>query len=146
MATTTEHANALTFDLDCASVDAVPAADINAPVEAAPDARLTDGRRPPARQPSGRVASRNQRAGRPTTRTPPPHTHYLDLERKETRLRADQYGQLTEESRRLNRLRRGEGERLTENTLIRVAVDLLLSHRESLSGVTEDQLRKSVGL
>lgn len=35
-------------------------------------------------------------------------------------------------------------ERLTENTLIRVAIDLLLAHAAELHGSTEDELRDSV--
>jgi hypothetical protein len=35
-------------------------------------------------------------------------------------------------------------ERITENTLIRVAVDLLLARARKLHGLTEDELRKSV--
>jgi len=52
---------------------------------------------------------------------------YLQLERKEVRLRLDQLDALTTLTRRLNRARKGKGERLTENTLIRVAIDLLLA-------------------
>ena len=44
----------------------------------------------------------------------------------------------------LNRQRGGEGERITENTLIRVAVDMLLGQAGRLRGTTEDELRKSV--
>ena len=74
-----------------------------------------------------------------TTETP----KYLTLVRKETRLREDQLDDLTKLTRRLNRARKG-GERLTENTLIRVAVDLLLTQSEALSGNTEHELRDSV--
>jgi hypothetical protein len=66
------------------------------------------------------------------------------LERKELRLRADQLDELARLRRILNRQRGGEGERITENTLIRVAVDLLLTRSGHLRGITEDQLRKSV--
>jgi len=71
---------------------------------------------------------------------------YDELLRKETRLRADQYSRLTELSRRLNRERRGRGERITENTLIRVAIDLLLDRHDDLAGNTETELRQSMGL
>lgn len=71
---------------------------------------------------------------------------YLQLERKETRIRADQWEGLTAAARRLNKQRNRAGERITENTLIRVAADLLLSRADELSGVTEDDLRKSLGL
>jgi hypothetical protein len=66
------------------------------------------------------------------------------LERKELRLRADQLDELARIRRALNRQRGGEGERITENTLIRVAVDLLLNRAGRLRGTTEDELRKSV--
>jgi hypothetical protein len=68
------------------------------------------------------------------------------FDRKEARLRSEQYQQLTDVSRGLNRLRHREGERITENTLIRVAVDLLLARQDDLAGNTEDELRRSVGL
>jgi hypothetical protein len=51
----------------------------------------------------------------------------------------------------LNQARRGSdggisGERITDNTLIRVAVDLLLTRADQLRGSTEDELRKSLSL
>lgn len=83
---------------------------------------------------------------RPKSPAPGEWVRFDELERKETRLRADQYGQLSEMSRGLNRARGGAGERITENTLIRVAIDLLLTRQGELAGVTEVELRKSVGL
>lgn len=71
---------------------------------------------------------------------------YLKLERKEARLRQNQIDALTDLTRSLNRKRAKKGERLTDNTLIRVAVDLLLSKASQLQGDTEEELRKSVGL
>ena len=68
---------------------------------------------------------------------------YLRLIRKEARLREDQYEQLTLLARKLSRASRGEGERITENTLIRVAVDMLLEHQEMLTGSTEEQIKQS---
>ena len=70
---------------------------------------------------------------------------YLTLVRKETRLREDQLEQLTILTRKLNRQRQG-GERITENTLIRVAIDLLLSRSDELSGTTEAELREALRL
>jgi hypothetical protein len=70
---------------------------------------------------------------------------YLTLIRKETRLREDQLEKLTVLTRKLNRQRRG-GERITENTLIRVAIDLLLEQSEELKGSTESELREALGL
>jgi hypothetical protein len=66
------------------------------------------------------------------------------LERKELRLRADQLDELARLRRTLNRQRGGAGERITENTLIRVAVDMLLGNAARLSGTTEAELRNSV--
>lgn len=71
---------------------------------------------------------------------------YDEYERKETRLRPDQYEELSSTSRRLNRSRNRDGERITENTLIRVAIDLLLDRQDDLAGKTEAEIRKSVGL
>lgn len=69
---------------------------------------------------------------------------YLQLERKELRIRLDQADDLARLTRRLNRARRGTGERITDNTLIRVAIDLLLQQSDRLVGTTEDELRKSL--
>ncbi|TFU25197.1 ATPase [Thermus tengchongensis] len=55
-----------------------------------------------------------------------PTPKYLTYVRKECRLRPDQLDALTALARKLNRERKG-GERITENTLIRWAVDLLLA-------------------
>ncbi len=71
---------------------------------------------------------------------------YLQLERKEVRLRLAQLDDLTAITRRLNRARKGKGERLTENTLIRVAIDLLLENTHQLQGITEDELLASLEL
>jgi hypothetical protein len=71
---------------------------------------------------------------------------YLKLVRKEARLREDQLDSLTSLTRSLNRQRKGSGERITENTLIRVAVDLLMNQSDELKGTTEQELKKSVSL
>ena len=71
---------------------------------------------------------------------------YLQMERKEARLRLDQADALAQLTRRLNRARRGTGERITDNTLLRVAVDLLLARSDHLAGLTEDELRESLSL
>lgn len=71
---------------------------------------------------------------------------YLSYERKEARLTGEQSDALTRLTRALNRARGSEGERLTDNTLIRVAVDLLLARADDLRGRTETELRQSVGL
>lgn len=71
---------------------------------------------------------------------------YLTLVRKESRLREDQLDDLTSLARSLNRKRKGSGERITENTLIRIAVDLLMNQSDKLQGTTEEELFASVEL
>lgn len=65
---------------------------------------------------------------------------YLRLTRKEVRFRDDQLEALDRLARRLVRTRRGGGERITENTLVRVAVDFFLERAEGLAGRTEAEL------
>lgn len=74
-------------------------------------------------------APQEEKPGEAAQASPPgerPLPPYLTYVRKECRLRPDQLDALTALARRLNRERRGKGERITENTLIRWAVDLLL--------------------
>lgn len=70
---------------------------------------------------------------------------YLRLTRKEARIREEQYDRLTAIARRLERRRpTNVGERITENTLIRVAIDLLLDREAELGGASEEEIRRSV--
>jgi RNA polymerase-interacting CarD/CdnL/TRCF family regulator len=69
---------------------------------------------------------------------------YLTLLRKEARLREDQTLALARLARQLNRQKRKRGERITENTLIRVAVDLLLSQEDQIWGATEEEIREAL--
>jgi hypothetical protein len=112
-----------------------------APAEAAPAAAAE---KPEPRRPAPRRVARGPRdtgtAGVTESQVP----KWQRLERKELRLRADQLDELARIRRTLNRQRGGEGERITENTLIRVAVDILLGRAGKLRGTTEDELRKSV--
>jgi hypothetical protein len=71
---------------------------------------------------------------------------YATLLRKETRIRFDQQTQLTLLARRLTQRRKISGVRITENTLIRIAIDLLLAHTGQLDGADEATLRRTVGL
>jgi len=101
-----------------------------APVQPAPVATPE-----PAREPDGDTVDQA---------LPP----YLQLVRKEARIRGDQADKLAAEVRRLNQARKHRsgpvGERITDNTLIRVAIDLLLSQVDDLAGSTETELRNSV--
>lgn len=69
---------------------------------------------------------------------------FARLTRKETRVREDQYAALSALTRTLMRRRTVKSERITENTLIRVAIDLLLLLQQHLAGGTEAELRNSV--
>lgn len=69
---------------------------------------------------------------------------FARLARKDARIRPDQAAALTALSKALMRRRPAKTERITENTLIRVAIDLLLAHADTLHGSTEDELRNSV--
>jgi len=86
----------------------------------------------------------------PGLRTPgvrtPELPKYLRLERKEFLAWPEQLTRLSILARVLNRNRGGAGERITVNTLIRVFVEFGLSHEQELGGVTEDELRRSLGL
>jgi hypothetical protein len=72
---------------------------------------------------------------------------YLALQRKEARLRGDQVDALASLARRMNRGKANKGsERITENTLIRVAVDWLLSREEAVGASSEEEIRRSLGV
>jgi hypothetical protein len=114
-----------------------------APAEAAPAAAVA-AEKPEPRQPAPRRVARGPRDAGTTGVTESQIPKWQRLERKELRLRADQLDELARIRRTLNRQRGGEGERITENTLIRVAVDMLLGRAGKLRGTTEDELRKSV--
>ncbi|MCD9904470.1 hypothetical protein LUR56_39260 [Streptomyces sp. MT29] len=68
---------------------------------------------------------------------------WAGLERKEARLRADQVEALAALRRRVSAQRTNRSEIITDNTLIRIAVDLLLSQGERLTGDTETELTHS---
>lgn len=99
------------------------------PLEAAPRPTPTRTRRPASGPTGGDVDDL------PT---------YLRLVRKETRLRDDQQNQLTVEARRLNRAKAAGTPRITDNTLIRIAVDLLLDRVSRASGDDEASILRSL--
>ncbi|MFB7225633.1 hypothetical protein [Streptomyces sp. NPDC056227] len=69
---------------------------------------------------------------------------YLTLVRQEARLRDDQVEALGALRRRVAAQRTDKRERITDNTLIRIAVDLLLAHSGELAGNSEDEMRQSL--
>ncbi len=81
----------------------------------------------------------------PTLANPetPPLPKYLTLENKAVRLRSDQIDDLAALSKTLNRSRKSQGERITENTLIRIAIDLLLT-RGNVHGTTEEEIKMNL--
>ena len=66
---------------------------------------------------------------------------YLTLVPKEARLREDQIATLNDLARTLGRNRTDKTERITSNTLIRIAIDKLIQDQAALAGDTEEQLR-----
>ena len=96
-------------------------------------------------EPAARGQSRDEAMtpATPASRVP----KYLALERKEARLRGDQVDSLASLARRVNRRKASRGgERITENTLIRVAVDWLLSQEQYVGGSTEEEIRRGLGV
>lgn len=75
---------------------------------------------------------------------PADRPRYLRMVRKEARVRHDQADALARLRRRISADRVDRSEPLTDNTLIRVALDVLLLHADALSGDTEEQLRDSL--
>ena len=96
-----------------------------------------------AREAPRPITSRPPKRGAPTV-TDELGPAYLRFVRKETRLREDQQNQLTLAARRLNRAKAAGAPRITDNTLIRVAVDLLLSRIERATGDDEVALLESI--
>jgi hypothetical protein len=73
--------------------------------------------------------------------------HFTDLEAKTVRFRPDQLealAVLTQRVKRGQKRNRGEPGRITDNTLIRVALDYLLAHADRLEGMTEAELLVSI--
>ena len=117
-------------------------AEVQTPEQQTPDVRSTEVQTPEAVKPGSR---RRQAAARVPAEVPG-LPKYLRLERKELLIWPDQITSLSVLARVLNRNRGGAGERITTNTLIRVAVALLMSRSQDLAGTTEEELRRSLGL
>lgn len=71
--------------------------------------------------------------------------NYLRFVRHDLRARAEQLEAVAALRRRItaDRGRAERSERITDNTLIRVAIDLLLAHGDYLAGATEEQIREA---
>ena len=129
---------------------AVPSpAEVQTPEQQTPEVRSTEVQAPEAAslRPARRPQARQSAAPAPQAPAGIPRLpKYLRLERKELLMWPDQITNLSILARVLNRSRGGAGERITTNTLIRVAVALLLSRSQDLAGTTEEELRRSLGL
>lgn len=71
---------------------------------------------------------------------------YLTLVRTEARLREDQVTDLAALRRRVAANRTDRSERITDNTLVRLAVDLLLQNGDRITGNTEEEMRRALGI
>ncbi|MFJ6709238.1 MULTISPECIES: hypothetical protein [unclassified Streptomyces] len=114
-----------------------------------PDSGIGAGRKPLTPSVEPILGEGEQGAESRTTGSPEPHRSgdpkWATLERKEARLRSDQLTDLADLRRHLGAHRRDRSEIITDNTLIRVAVDLLLQgHAHRLHGDTEEALLASV--
>ena len=80
------------------------------------------------------------------TRNPPDDEtpRYLSVTRTEARLRPDQVDALVSLRRQVAANRTDKRERITDNTLLRLAVDLLLKNAAHIQGDTEEQMRRAL--
>jgi hypothetical protein len=80
------------------------------------------------------------------TRKPPDDDtpRYLSFTRTEARLRPDQADALSSLRRKVAANRTDKTERITDNTLLRLAVDLLLANAAHIRGDTEEQMRRAL--
>ena len=99
---------------------------------------------PVAAPPRTSVSRAPRPASTPAAPKPVELPSYLRLVRKETRLREDQQNQLTLEARRLNRAKAAGTPRITDNTLIRIAIDLLMDRVARASGDDEASILRSL--
>ncbi|MDR7113762.1 hypothetical protein J2X03_003662 [Microbacterium trichothecenolyticum] len=93
---------------------------------------------------AGKLSDARARVAAETPPTAPPAPMFAQLARKDARIRDDQVTALAALADAVMRRRRFKAERITENTLIRIAIDLLLANVDRLRGSTEDELRYSV--
>lgn len=111
---------------------------------------LQVGDQPPAPRTETPAPAPAPRAAQPASgdRRPRAGTEHLPIHQQLMRVEAkvwpDQLRELTDLRRDVMAARTEKSERITDNTLIRVAIELLLAHRDDLTGNTEAELRASV--
>lgn len=108
---------------------------------------------PPAEKSEPAKSQRKPAAPKPATKTSAPAAappagvpRYLTLVRKELRITEDQADHIGRTARSLNLARQGQGERITDNTLVRLGISLLIDRLGDLHGTTEAELYESLGL
>jgi hypothetical protein len=124
------------------NLDEKPAAAVVAAEAGEPE--LVQAAQPVAAPPKSAAAQPPRPTPSPASRKASELPTYLRLVRKETRLREDQQNQLTLEARRLNRAKTVGTPRITDNTLIRIAIDMLLDRVSRASGDDEASILRSL--
>jgi hypothetical protein len=69
---------------------------------------------------------------------------YKTFERTDARLRPDQVAAIGALRKRVAANRTDKSERITDNTMLRLAVDLLLAHADDIQGNTEEDMRRAL--
>ncbi len=105
--------------------------------------RAARSRRPPASTEAPEPAADVPAPTAAPAEIPEQQPRWATLDRREARLRRDQLRSLGALRRQVARDRQERNEIITDNTLIRVAVDFLLHHADTLTGDTEEQRLKS---
>jgi hypothetical protein len=129
--------------------DAVTGVEVRTPSAKAGPAKVETESKPDSsrrpRKPAAKNGSKQQEAPEATVAD---RARWQSLHRKEVRMHPHQADELKILTMRVNRGGPSDpGERVTDNTIIRVALALLLEQRKhELRGRTEDELRASVGL
>lgn len=118
------------------------------PVEPAPEPAPRAQQEPVPAAPKQAAPQPEKPAGERATAAEPKAAKkpsWEEMDRKEVRVYGDQVLALTTLRMKINKEKKGP-ERITDNTLIRTAIDLLLQHQDELGGVTENEIRASCGL
>lgn len=85
-------------------------------------------------------------SGSPVTPKQAARPRYQQFERRDARLRPEQWRAIEDLAARIKHARQDKRERITASTMLRLAVDLLLTRQAELAGDTEAALRASLGL
>ncbi|MBG6184892.1 hypothetical protein IWX65_002870 [Arthrobacter sp. CAN_A214] len=112
--------------------------------EAAPVPMASPARPGPSHIRAAPIAPQDTPAAEPDP-LPSKKPSWEEMDRKEVRVYSDQVLALTTLRLKINKGKKGS-ERITDNTLIRTAIDLLLERQEDIGGVTENEIRASCGL